>query len=446
MPPPLPVFHAPPPSPQSPLSHSPSPPSTPAIPLPAPPSPELALPSSPPVSVHLPLSPVLSDPAQLGYLPPPPSTPPLLPTPFPLTPSPQLPPLLSPSSPSTPAIPPPPSPSPEPSYHYFISPPPAPLPLPLSPSPPDPAQVGYQPSSPATPPPLPMPLPPPPSPQSPPSLFPSSPSTPAIPPPTAPSPEPTLFSLPPVLPPIISSPPGSPQRGSQPPPLQRGPDSTQTSEGQMNVGDSRAFIEDLGLGADGFLVRERGARKLLQVSKAQSFANLLLERALANSQLATKCELRFRASSDQDVTYTIKLSYPDTVEVDDINADAERMRAEMSKELNGDSIANQALAASYQQNVAGTENYGGPQSIAEANLSKGLTRVLPEDLDPNGKEVEEKHSGYSATELVLAIVLPIVVFFLAVSIFFFCWLRTKFSGHPRARYAGPAEVRVEVIY
>eukprot|EP00983_Pelagomonas_calceolata_P055171 1144020-Pelagomonas_calceolata.AAC.2 len=173
----------------------------------------------------------------------------------------------------------------------------------------------------------------------------------------------------------------------------------QQSVGQMNVGNTSAFVEEVGIGENGVLVQERSTRRLLQVTKARAFANKLVERALMNSALAFRAELRFAVASDNVITYTISLFYRDDINVEEVVADAQRMRTQLSRELDGDSDANQELALSYTENIAGDENYGAPLTIGEANVSDGL---IGEDETND----EELGADTNASVLVPAIVVP----------------------------------------
>eukprot|EP00967_Tisochrysis_lutea_P044457 scaffold53937_cov17-Tisochrysis_lutea.AAC.1 len=92
----------------------------------------------------------------------------------------------------------------------------------------------------------------------------------------------------------------------------------------MIVGNTPQFIEELG--DEGVFVVERSNRRLLQLTKARAFARKMVERALLNSELAIRAELRFRAASNTEVTYTIDLFYPADVEIEDVAEDVQNMR------------------------------------------------------------------------------------------------------------------------
>eukprot|EP00983_Pelagomonas_calceolata_P065930 1148791-Pelagomonas_calceolata.AAC.1 len=131
----------------------------------------------------------------------------------------------------------------------------------------------------------------------------------------------------------------------------------------------------------------------------------MVERALLNSELAIRAELRFRAASNTEVTYTIDLFYPADVEIEDVAEDVQNMRVQLTRELGGEADANQELAQSFVENIAGEDNYGAPPTIGEADVSTGL---IGGDAPTNDEE-EEPGEDTDASVLVPAIVVPVVV-------------------------------------
>ncbi|KAF5834947.1 hypothetical protein DUNSADRAFT_8096, partial [Dunaliella salina] len=273
--------------------------------------------------------------------------------------------------------------------------PPSPLPplpngLLPSPSPPSPSPPSASTA-------LPSPSPPSPSPASP-SIAPPSPTppfeSPFPPPPPPPPPPPTLSSPPPSLP------PPSPL-GGQPGPV------SFSGTGVMDVGDASQFMEDLGLGEEGFLTLTRTRKLLQEVSGARAFADKLLERALLNSR-AYLGELRFSlAPFETEIEYEIKLFYLDPVNADQ---DFEEARLETNRELNAESGSDQSLAIAYRDNVAGAYS-GAPMNIVDANVSNGIE----EDRDSEGDESDD-----DAAVLGPAIAIP--VFFFLVTMCATCGL------------------------
>eukprot|EP00983_Pelagomonas_calceolata_P047112 1140482-Pelagomonas_calceolata.AAC.1 len=131
----------------------------------------------------------------------------------------------------------------------------------------------------------------------------------------------------------------------------------------------------------------------------------MVERALLNSELAIRAELRFRAASNTEVTYTIDLFYPENVEDEDVATDVQEMRVQLTRELGGEADANQELAQSFVENIAGDDNYGAPPTIGEADVSTGL---IGGDAPTNDDE-EEPGEDTDASVLVPAIVVPVLL-------------------------------------
>ncbi|KAF5830000.1 hypothetical protein DUNSADRAFT_15194 [Dunaliella salina] len=400
-------------------------PSLPPQPLPQSPSLQTPSPTPPPPS-H---STLLPGPTQPTPFPPSPSTP--SPSPLPLSPSPPSP---SPPSPST--APPSPTtplksasrPSPLPPLPNDPSPP---SPCPSSPSPPSRSTAHPSPVSPlesASPPspfsPLPNGLPPSPSPPSP-----SPPSTSiALPSPSPPSPSPTFQTTAPPSPtppfeslfppPARRPPPPRLLSGPSPPPPSPSPLGGQlrrvsfSGTGVMNVGDASQFMEELGLGEEGFLSLTRTRKLLQEVSGARAFAEKLLERALLNSR-AYLGELQFSlAPFETEIEYEIKLFYSDPVNADQ---DFEEARLETNRELNAESGSDQSLAIAYEDNVAGAYS-GAPRNIVDANVSNGIE----EDRDSEEGESDD------AAVLGPAIAIPVFFFLITICVFFgLLWYRRR---------------------
>lgn len=140
-------------------------------------------------------------------------------------------------------------------------------------------------------------------------------------------------------------------------------------EARMNVGNATAFIQDLGV--DVLAMEQADALRNLLQAKAGAlfFAEAMLERSLENSELAVRGELLCaRSSNEREVLMKLTLFYKEAEA--NLDADFEKMRVTINKELRAEGGVDATLADVYQKYVAGVN--GAPINMADANVSNGL--------------------------------------------------------------------------